>query len=81
MLQQTQVSRVTPRFLEWLEVWPTLESLAGAPLAEALQRWQGLGWTRARRLPECAAAAVAAAPDGSPPNCRAPSTPCAHSRA
>ena len=67
MLQQTQVPRVTPRFLEWLEVWPTLESLAGAPLAEVLQRWQGLGYNnRARRLQECAAAAVAAAPDGGP---------------
>ena len=65
MLQQTQVPRVTPRFLEWLEEWPTLESLAGAPLAEVLRRWQGLGYNnRARRLQECAAAAVAAAADG-----------------
>jgi A/G-specific adenine glycosylase len=65
MLQQTQVPRVTPRFLEWLEAWPTLESLAGAPLSDVLQRWQGLGYNnRARRLQECAVAAVAAAPDG-----------------
>ena len=67
MLQQTQVPRVTPRFVEWLEAWPTLESLAAAPLADVLQRWQGLGYNnRARRLQECAAAAVAAAPDGRP---------------
>ena len=65
MLQQTQVPRVAPRFVEWLEAWPTLESLAAAPLADVLQRWQGLGYNnRARRLQECAAAAVAAAPDG-----------------
>jgi A/G-specific adenine glycosylase len=67
MLQQTQVPRVTPRFVEWLETWPTLESLAGAPLAEVLRRWQGLGYNnRARRLQECAVAAVAAAPAGGP---------------
>ena len=65
MLQQTQVPRVAPRYLEWLETWPTLESLAGAPLGDVLQRWQGLGYnTRARRLQECAVAAVASAPDG-----------------
>jgi len=65
MLQQTQVPRVAPRFLEWLEAWPTLESLAGAPLTDVLRRWQGLGYNnRARRLQECAAAAVATAPDG-----------------
>jgi A/G-specific adenine glycosylase len=67
MLQQTQVTRVTPRFVEWLEVWPTLESLATAPLADVLRRWQGLGYNnRARRLQECAAAALAAAPAGRP---------------
>ncbi|HEX5641679.1 MAG TPA: Fe-S cluster assembly protein HesB [Thermoleophilia bacterium] len=63
MLQQTQVPRVSPRFVEWLEAWPDLESLAAAPLADVLRRWQGLGYnTRARRLQECAAAAVASAP-------------------
>jgi len=67
MLQQTQVPRVAPRFLEWLEAWPTLESLAAAPLADVLQRWQGLGYNnRARRLQECAVAAVAAAPGSGP---------------
>ena len=65
MLQQTQVPRVEPRFVEWLEAWPDLESLAAAPLAEVLRRWQGLGYnTRARRLRECAAAAVSTAPPG-----------------
>ena len=65
MLQQTQVPRVSPRFVEWLEAWPDLESLAAAPLADVLRRWQGLGYnTRARRLQECAAAAVASARPG-----------------
>jgi A/G-specific adenine glycosylase len=65
MLQQTQVPRVVPRFDDWLAAWPDLESLAAAPLADVLQRWQGLGYnTRARRLQACAQAAVAGARDG-----------------
>jgi A/G-specific adenine glycosylase len=65
MLQQTQVARVEPRFLAWLEAWPDLESLAAAPLGDVLRLWQGLGYNnRARRLRDCAAAAVAAAVDG-----------------
>ena len=46
MLQQTQVSRVVPRYLAWLERWPTVEALAGAPLADVLRAWQGLGYNR-----------------------------------
>ena len=30
MLQQTQVERVIPHYLVWLERWPTVESLAAA---------------------------------------------------
>ncbi len=30
MLQQTQVERVIPRYLAWLERWPTVEALAEA---------------------------------------------------
>jgi A/G-specific adenine glycosylase len=46
MLQQTQVSRVVPRYLEWLERWPTVESLAAASPAEVIRAWQGLGYNR-----------------------------------
>jgi A/G-specific adenine glycosylase len=46
MLQQTQVERVVPRYLEWLERWPTIESLAAAPAAEVIRAWQGLGYNR-----------------------------------
>jgi A/G-specific adenine glycosylase len=46
MLQQTQVERVIPRYLEWLERWPTVEALAAAPPAEVIRRWQGLGYNR-----------------------------------
>jgi A/G-specific adenine glycosylase len=46
MLQQTQVPRVVPRYLAWLERWPTVESLAAAPRAEVITAWQGLGYNR-----------------------------------
>jgi A/G-specific adenine glycosylase len=46
MLQQTQVERVIPRYLEWLERWPTVEALAAAPAADAIREWQGLGYNR-----------------------------------
>ena len=70
-----------PRFVEWLEAWPDLESLAAAPLADVLRRWQGLGYnTRARRLQACAVAAVAAAAPGAAPSCRGRPTDCAGCR-
>jgi A/G-specific adenine glycosylase len=46
MLQQTQVERVAPRYLAWLERWPTAEALAEASPAEAIREWQGLGYNR-----------------------------------
>ena len=46
MLQQTQVERVIPRYLRWLERWPTAEALAGAPRADVIREWQGLGYNR-----------------------------------
>jgi A/G-specific adenine glycosylase len=46
MLQQTQVPRVLPRFLAWVERWPTAESLAAAPRDEVIRAWQGLGYNR-----------------------------------
>jgi A/G-specific adenine glycosylase len=46
MLQQTQVPRVVPRFLAWLERWPTAEALAAAPRDEVIREWQGLGHNR-----------------------------------
>jgi A/G-specific adenine glycosylase len=46
MLQQTQVERVVPRYLAWLERWPTAASLAAAPAGDAIREWQGLGYNR-----------------------------------
>jgi len=46
MLQQTQVARVVPRFEDWMERWPSVESLAGAGLDDVIRAWQGLGYNR-----------------------------------
>jgi A/G-specific adenine glycosylase len=46
MLQQTQVPRVIPRYLAWLERWPTVEGLARASPADVIRAWQGLGYNR-----------------------------------
>lgn len=55
MLQQTQVSRVLPRYEAFLERFPTVESLAGAELSEVLDSWRGLGYNRrGKNLLECA---------------------------
>ena len=46
MLQQTQVERVIPRYVDWLKRWPSVEALAAAPAAEVIRAWQGLGYNR-----------------------------------
>ena len=46
MLQQTQVARVVPRYLAFLERWPTVEALAAAAPADVIREWQGMGYNR-----------------------------------
>ena len=46
MLQQTQVSRVVPKFNEFMDMFPTIESLASASTKQLLQVWSGLGYNR-----------------------------------
>lgn len=46
MLQQTQVSRVIPKFEAWLQRFPTVADLAKAPVSEVLAYWSGLGYNR-----------------------------------
>jgi A/G-specific adenine glycosylase len=46
MLQQTQVSRVVPRYERWLERWPDVRTLAAASPADVIRGWQGLGYNR-----------------------------------
>ncbi|MBI3889067.1 A/G-specific adenine glycosylase, partial [Candidatus Saccharibacteria bacterium] len=55
MLQQTQVDRVMPKFLAFIEAFPDEQSLASAPLADVLILWSGLGYNRrAKFLQEAA---------------------------
>jgi A/G-specific adenine glycosylase len=61
MLQQTQVERVVPRYAAWLARWPTVETLAAAPLAEVIREWQGLGYNRRAVSLHRAARRIAAA--------------------
>ena len=46
MLQQTQVARVIPKYQEFLQAFPTVQSLAASPLGEVLRIWSGLGYNR-----------------------------------
>lgn len=46
MLQQTQVSRVIPKYREFLNTFPTLSSLAHSTPGQVLSVWQGLGYNR-----------------------------------
>jgi A/G-specific adenine glycosylase len=60
MLQQTQVDRVLPKYHEWLEKYPTLESLAQAPESDVTHTWRPLGYNiRPQRLHAIARESVA----------------------
>ncbi len=51
MLQQTQVATVIPYFKKFIATFPTIESLAQAPLDHVIALWAGLGYyARARNL-------------------------------
>ncbi|MCX7787499.1 MAG: A/G-specific adenine glycosylase [Spirochaetes bacterium] len=46
MLQQTRTETVEKKYLPFLTVFPTLETLANAPLSMVLLQWKGLGYNR-----------------------------------
>lgn len=55
MLQQTRVETAMGYFERFMARFPTLQSLAEAPLDEVLAHWAGLGYyARARNLHHCA---------------------------
>lgn len=55
MLQQTQVSRVLPKFEHFLSRWPTIQDLSNAKLSDVITEWKGLGYNRrAKHLLETA---------------------------
>jgi len=60
MLQQTQVAAVIPYYQRFLERFPDVAALAGAPSEEVMAHWSGLGYySRARNLHRCAQRVVA----------------------
>ncbi len=60
MLQQTQVDRVTPKYHEWLDRYPTFQALAEAPLPDVRKAWYPLGYNvRPLRLHSIARETVA----------------------
>jgi A/G-specific adenine glycosylase len=59
MLQQTQVDRVLPKYAEWLQKYPSLDTLASAPEQDVRETWYPLGYNvRPRRLQAIAREAV-----------------------
>ncbi|CAN5188422.1 A/G-specific adenine glycosylase [soil metagenome] len=55
ILQQTRVAQGLPYYLKFINAYPKVEDLAGAPLDSVLKLWQGLGYySRARNLHETA---------------------------
>jgi A/G-specific adenine glycosylase len=59
MLQQTQVATVIPYYKRFIAVFPTVESLACAPLDDVLKLWENLGYyARARNLHRAAQVVV-----------------------
>lgn len=60
MLQQTRVETVRPYYERWFQLFPNIESLAGAPEEQVLKAWEGLGYySRARNLHSAAREVVA----------------------
>ena len=73
MLQQTQVSRVIPKYHEFLRTFPSLSAVARAEPARVLEAWSGLGYyARARNLHKLARELTS---DGARPRVRLPSDP------
>ncbi len=61
MLQQTQVTRVVPKYWAFLERFPTAEACAAAARADVVRAWDGLGYNRRAVHLHAAATAVTAA--------------------
>lgn len=67
MLQQTQAARVIPKYEQFLTKFPTVKSLAKAPLSEVLKSWSGLGYNRRAKYLWQAAQMVVGAFEGDVP--------------
>lgn len=67
MLQQTQTSRVVPRYHAFLADYPDPATCASAPVGEVIAHWQGLGYNRRAVNLHRAAGVVTTEHDGQVP--------------
>ena len=67
MLQQTQVSRVIPKFEAFMKRFPTIRELSESSLADVLIAWSGLGYNRRAKFLWEAAIEVSLKYDGELP--------------
>jgi A/G-specific adenine glycosylase len=70
MLQQTQVDRVLPRFVEFTRCFPSFGALAQASFDEVFRQWQGLGYNRRAQHLHNLAKIVSSEYSGELPRCR-----------
>ena len=59
MLQQTQTSRVIPKWTEFMARYPTVQECASSSLGDVLRLWQGLGYPRRAQNLHAAAVCIA----------------------
>ncbi len=67
MGQQTPMSRVVPRWEEWMARWPTPAALAAAEPADVLRAWDRLGYPRRALNLQRASQQIASLHDGAVP--------------
>ncbi len=68
MLQQTQVSRVIPKFEAFLYTCDSFAELAELPLSKVLELWSGLGYNRRAKFLHAAAQMIVSDYGGQLPN-------------
>jgi A/G-specific adenine glycosylase len=68
MAQQTQVARVEPAWVAFMDRFPTPGALATAPAVQVLQAWAGLGYNRRAVLLQRAARAIVERHGGAVPD-------------
>lgn len=67
MLQQTRVETVLPYYLQWMDSFPDVHSLAAASREEVLRHWEGLGYYRRAHMLHEAARQLAEKREGNVP--------------
>jgi len=68
LAQQTQLSRVIPAYLRFLEAFPTPATCAAAPLGDVLRAWEGMGYNRRAKYLHATSAAIVVEHGGEVPD-------------